>query len=105
MIALKFGKEWGWSLKLRRGSQGCGLWQGIQKGWKSFSKFLYFDIGLGSRIRFWHDYWCGDQSLKGTFLNLFEIATYKEQFVADMVVSHTLEEGWNWDIQFQRGFN
>ena len=87
-----------WSSKLCRGSQGCGLWRGIRKGCESFSKFLYFEIGLGSGIRFWHDHWCGDQLLKGTFLDLFEIATYREASMADMVVSHTLEEGWNWDI-------
>ena len=34
-----------------------------------------------------------DQLLKGTFLTLFEIATYREVFVADMLVSHTLEGG------------
>ena len=25
--------------------------------------------------------------------------------MVDLVVSHTLEEGWSWDIRFQRGFN
>ncbi|XP_075645478.1 protein GLUTELIN PRECURSOR ACCUMULATION 3-like [Castanea sativa] len=56
-------------------------------------------------IRFWLDHWCADQSLKGTFLELFELVAYREASVGDMVVSHTLEEGWNWNIWFQCGFN
>ena len=43
--------------------------------------------------------------MKGTFTDLFEFATYRVASVADMMVSHTLEKGWNWNIRFQRGFN
>ena len=25
--------------------------------------------------------------------------------MADMMVSHTLEKGWNWNVRFRRGFN
>ena len=92
VIALKFGEEWGgWYSMLQRVSHWCGLWQVIRMGWESFSKFTYFEVGLGSRFRFCHDCWCGEQLLKITFPILFEIATYWEAFVADMLVSS--EEG------------
>lgn len=43
--------------------------------------------------------------MKVTFLALFEIAAYTEASVAEMLVSHNMEEGWSWDIQFQHDFN
>lgn len=93
VIALKFGEEWGcWYSMLQRVSHWCGLWQVIRMGWESFSKFTYFEVGLGSRFRFWHDCWCGEQLLKITFPILFEIATYWEAFVADMLVSHMVRK-------------
>jgi hypothetical protein len=36
----------------------------------------------GSKIKFWHDLWCGDQPLKATFSELFSIAQCKEAWVA-----------------------
>jgi len=38
-----------------------------------------------SKIRFWHDVWCGDQPLRATFLELFSIESCKEVWVADHV--------------------
>ena len=80
-----------------------GVLRVIRMGWESFSKFIYFEIGLQSRVWFWYDCRCGAELLKVNFPILFEIATYREAFVADMVVSHTLEEGWSWHVRFQRG--
>jgi hypothetical protein len=34
------------------------------------------------RLEFWHDLWCGDMSLKETFLDLFGIACAKNASVA-----------------------
>ena len=43
--------------------------------------------------------------LIGRHLILFEIATHREAYVANMLVSQTAEEGWYWDVWLQRGFN
>jgi hypothetical protein len=37
-------------------------------------------VGEGTRIRFWHDLWCGDMVLKVAFPVLFGIAR-KDAFV------------------------
>ena len=87
-------------LKLCRGVHGCGVLWVIRMGWESFSKFIYFEIGLQSRVWFWYDCQCGDELLKVNFLILFEIDTYRKAFVADMLVSHTVEEEWSWIYGF-----
>jgi hypothetical protein len=32
----------------------------------------------GSKVRFWHDLWCGDIALKNVFPDLFNIACAKD---------------------------
>ena len=59
---------------------------------------------MGGRIWFWHDCWCGDRPLKVTFPALFEIAAYTEAFVAEMLVSHNMEEGMKGGVGIY-GFN
>lgn len=46
---------------------------------------MWFEVGDGSRIRFWHDVYCGDQTFKEAFLVWFSIACHKETSVADHV--------------------
>ena len=93
-----WGGMGGLVLHVAKSSRWCGLWQVIRMGWESFSKFTYFEVGLGSRFRFCHDCWCGEQLLKITFPILFEIATYWEAFVADMLVSHTVRKGREYTV-------
>ena len=33
-----------------------------------------FQIGDGTRVKFWHDVWCGDNPLSMCFPNLFKIS-------------------------------
>jgi hypothetical protein len=40
-------------------------------------------VGIGSKVRFWHDVWCSDQLLKHVFPSLFSIARYKEAWVKE----------------------
>ena len=42
--------------------------------WAMFAKFICYEAGDGSKIRFWRDIWCGDYSLKNKFAELFLIA-------------------------------
>ena len=63
-----------------------------------FSKFIGFEVGDGTRIRFWHDVWCGDQPLKESFPGLFRIARNKEAWVSDHM--QIMNEEVHWNVQF-----
>ena len=50
-------------------------------GWEDFSKNTQFVVGMGNRVRFWQDGWCGDQPLQLAFPGLYGIATDREASV------------------------
>jgi hypothetical protein len=50
----------GWCLKEVMGTYVVGVWKHIRRGWDSFSKFVCFEVGVGSKVSFWHDIWYGD---------------------------------------------
>jgi hypothetical protein len=37
-----------------------GLRKNIRRGWGKFSSHTKFEVGDGSKIRFWPDLWCED---------------------------------------------
>ena len=53
----------------------------------SFLQYIWFEVGSGFRIRFWHDCWCGDQPLKMMFPILFEVAMDRDAFVESLLES------------------
>jgi hypothetical protein len=59
-----------------------------------------FDLGKGSKIRFWYDVWCGDRALKEAFPGLFIITSFKEASIADNVERSNGTIQWN--IHFSR---
>jgi hypothetical protein len=66
----------------------------ILRRWGVFSRFIKHEVGDGSKIRFWHNVWCGDQPLKEAFPKLFSIASCKEAWVVDkMQISNGLFSG------------
>ena len=69
-------------------------------GWRNFTRHFRFDTGIGSKISFWEDVWCGENSLKDSYLGLFSIARLKEASIADNV---ELSNGVvQWKIAFTR---
>jgi hypothetical protein len=46
-----------------------------------FYSHTRFEVGDGSKVRFWHDLWCGDMALKDVFPVLFGIAHTKDALV------------------------
>jgi hypothetical protein len=46
------------------GSYGVSVWKFIRRRWDNVAKYLRFEVGEGSHIRFWHDFWCGNKPLK-----------------------------------------
>jgi hypothetical protein len=75
VVDSKFGSSWGgWCSNEPLGAFGVGLWKNIRRGWEKFSSHTRFEVGDGSKVRFWHDLWCGDMALKEAFLDLYGIA-------------------------------
>jgi hypothetical protein len=54
-------------------AHGVGLWKNIRRGWGKLSSHTRFEVGEGFNVRFWHDLWCGDMTLKDAFPVLFGI--------------------------------
>jgi hypothetical protein len=76
----------------------------ILEGVKSFfSSHTRFDLGDGSKIRFWDNVWYGETSLKVAFPILYNIADVKDTIVATNMdlSSGTLQ----WNISFIRLIN
>ena len=42
-------------------------------------------MGDGTKVKFWHDVWCGDCPLKLAFLELFSISHRKESSIDDVL--------------------
>uniref|UniRef100_A0A2N9G750 DDT domain-containing protein n=1 Tax=Fagus sylvatica TaxID=28930 RepID=A0A2N9G750_FAGSY len=61
-------------------------------------KHISYTVGDGSRLRFWHDVWCGDLPLRSQFPSLFQLARAPEATVADLC--HFQESGREWQTPF-----
>ena len=68
VIEAKYGNIWGgWCTKKVTTPYGVSLWRYIRSGWLNFSKLLVYDVGDGTRVKFWKHVWCGDCTLKRPF--------------------------------------
>ena len=85
MIEVKYGVHW--CTRFVYGPYGVGLWKNISRGWHSFSRHILYDVGDGSRVRFWQDRWCGETSLPITYPELFRFCQDKEASVAELMKS------------------
>jgi hypothetical protein len=83
VVEAKYGSMWGdWCTVPHTGVSRASLWKNIWLGWESFSSHSRLVLRDGSRIRFWHDWWCGDTKLKEDFPVLYSIAREKDALVA-----------------------
>ena len=82
---------------------GVCLWKCIRSGLLKFSKCLQYDVGDGSRVKFWDDVWCRDRLLKEEFPDLYNISRTREASVSE-IMSFT-NGRVTWDIQFRRLVN
>ena len=86
VIGAKYGNEWGgWCTKSVSGEYGVCLWKFIRSGWVNFSKFIRYDVGDGSRVKFWDDVWCRDCPLKEVFPDLYNISRSRDASVSEVM--------------------
>ncbi len=106
VIVAKYGLDCGgWMTKKPVGTHGCSLWKGIFLGWDLFNQQMELVAGLGNRIRFWHDKWCGDAPLNALFPSLFACSISQSASIDSCLLSSGVGEGKSWNITFLRDFN
>uniref|UniRef100_A0A2N9GI04 Bulb-type lectin domain-containing protein n=1 Tax=Fagus sylvatica TaxID=28930 RepID=A0A2N9GI04_FAGSY len=98
-LYLSKGGKWLWHY----GTDREALWReiveakygGMWGGWCS-------DIGRGSyrKVRFWHDVWHGDRSLRVVYLELFSIIEDRDTTVADLMSNRN--GVLHWELTFSR---
>ena len=58
VIEAKYGNIWGgWYTKKVTSPYGVSLWRYIRSGWLNFSKLLVYDVGDGTKVKFWKHVW------------------------------------------------
>ena len=105
VISTKYGEDQGgWCTKVCKRTHGCGLWRSIHEGCESFSKHSSFVVGEGTHIRFWHDRWIGDNTLKDLYHELYVCLDAKDACIFEVL---WLPKGGIvrvWDLRFFRAF-
>jgi hypothetical protein len=106
VLVAKYGvTRRGWCTRLVRGSHGCSFWKGIMANWDIFQSYIVFEVGKGNKLRFWHDKWCGDCSLKDEFPLLFKCSRDREAFIDSLYTRFSGVEIRDWHLHFVRNFN
>lgn len=91
VVVCKYGeRKHKWFSNIVSESYGSGVWKGIRRGWELFERHISFDIGDGSKIRFWKDRWSGELELWRLFPSLFNLAVDKDCLVSSVL---RVEEG------------
>ena len=105
MVA-KYGVDLGgWRTPCTRGPYGCGMWKGILLGWNEFFQQTKFVVGMGNRIRFWQDKWCGEMALMDRFPTLYACSNQREATIASVLLRPAVGGSCDWNITFVRDFN
>ena len=60
-----------------------------------FSKLLQYDVGDGTRVKFWKHVWCGDCSLKEAFPELYGLSRARDSSVAEVIGWFGEQLHWN----------
>jgi hypothetical protein len=99
VVMTKYGSsDNGWTSRMPKGPYGVTLWKYIRLGWDKFYHLIKFEVGYGTKIKFWDDVWCGDEPLKNSFLELYCIAFEKDAYVSDHI--NIRDKSVHWEVNF-----
>ena len=90
----------GWNAKPKIYVTHASSWKFISEGYTSFIQHLRYGVGDGYRIRFWENYWLGDNHY-----SLFFNRVYRISSLHDAPISNFLKRDGNslsWDFHFFR---
>ena len=73
--------------------------------WDIFKSYIFFEVGKGNKVQFWHDKWCGNCSLKDMFPLLFERSRDCAASIESLYTRSSGVEKRDWHIRFVRNFN
>nr|CAN70181.1 hypothetical protein VITISV_000006 [Vitis vinifera] len=96
-------QEGGWCSKGVRDRYGVGVWKTIRNGWENFQSHSCFIVGDDTRVKFWKDIWCENQSLEEAFPTLFNLSVNKEGWIAEAWQEDGV--GGSWGLRFNRHLN
>ena len=74
-------------------------------GWEVLRQYAQFKVGVGDRVKFWTNRWCGDLPLYLAFLILYNFAASKEAFVETSLMCQGAGNKRTWGVCFIRGPN
>ncbi|OVA12250.1 hypothetical protein BVC80_1779g20 [Macleaya cordata] len=102
LIAEKYSCEAnGWDSKPTRKSYGVGLWRGICNQFNIFKGGLKYMVGPGHRVRFWTDWWIGEQPLYIVCPRLYAASRKQNDFVSEIITRDT-SGGLQWNLDIRR---
>ena len=70
-------EERGWCTKEVKEGYGVGIWKTIRRGWEVLKDRIGFKVSSSNKVNFWLDKWCGDTTLRDSFLILYSTASSK----------------------------
>ena len=78
----------------------CGdlsIWVG-----RNLAKNIWFEVGVGDKVKLWTDLWYGESPLQLTFLNVYGMASNKEASVSSSLDRLGIKAWRSWDVHFIR---
>ena len=74
-------------------------------GWEVFNKNVEYKVGVGDRVKFWTNRWCGDLSLHLAFPALYNFAANREASVESSLICQEVGDRRIWNVRFIQGPN